>query len=329
MKYRQLGNSGIEVSVITLGCWSLIGDANWGQQNRDDSLATIDAALEQGINFLDTAPGYGNGESEALLGEALKGRREQVVIADKVLGLLSRKRIFSECEKSLELLQTDYIDLYQIHWPDRETPFEETFTALDELVEQGKIRSYGISNFGPVDLKTALDIGAAPVTNQMPYSLLWRGLEYELLPLCEDKAIGILSYSSLMQGLLTGKFHCADEVPEGRARTRHFASTRGQTRHGEAGVEAETFETINAIRKLCVDQNLPMAKVALAWIAAQPGVTSVIAGARNAEQARTNTEAASIELDSDLLAMLNTACDSLKSLFGTNLDPWQGESRIR
>jgi aryl-alcohol dehydrogenase-like predicted oxidoreductase len=202
MQYRQLGDTGIEVSVITLGCWSLIGDANWGQQNRTDSLAAVDAAREAGINFMDTAPVYGNGASEVLLGEALQGRRDSVVIADKVLGTLSRDRIFAECERSLSRLRTDRIDLYQVHWPDRDTPLDETFSALEALVEQGKIRAYGVSNFGPQDLGTALAAGARPVANQMPYSLLWRGIEHELIPLCLEGRVGLLSYSSLIQPFL-------------------------------------------------------------------------------------------------------------------------------
>lgn len=329
MECRQLGNTGIAVSTITLGGWSLIGDANWGDQDREDSLAAIDAALDAGINFLDTAPIYGNGASETLLGEALRGRRDRVVIADKVLGTLTRERIFAECELSLQRLQTDCIDLYQVHWPDRDTPFEETFTALDTLIKQGKIRAYGISNFGPQDLAFAMAAGANPVTNQMPYSLLWRGIEHELLPQCRGQNIGILSYSSLMQGLLTGKFQSADQVPAGRARTRHFSPARPQIRHSEPGAEQETFAAIAAMRKACLERNLPMAQVALAWIAAQPGVTSVIAGARNADQVRTNAEAGELHLDPNLVSHLDAVTSGLKSLFATNLDPWQSESRIQ
>lgn len=329
METRQLGNTDIRISTITLGCWSLIGDANWGEQNRNDSLAAIDAALDAGINFLDTAPIYGDGASETLLGEALRGRRARVVIADKVLGTLTRERIFAECEQSLQRLQTDCIDLYQVHWPDRGTRFEETFSALDTLVEQGKIRAYGISNFGPKDLAAALSAGARPATNQMPYSLLWRGIEHELLPQCRDQSIGILSYSSLMQGLLTGKFQSADHVPAGRARTRHFSPARPQTRHSEPGAEQETFAAIAAIRTACAERNLPMAHVALAWIAAQPGITSVIAGARNAAQAQANAEAGKCALDPEMIVLLNRVTDDLKAIFGANVDPWQSTSRIQ
>jgi len=329
MQYRQLGDTGIEVSIITLGCWSLIGDDNWGQQSKNDSLAAIDTALEAGINFVDTAPIYGNGESEVLLGEALQGRRDSVVIADKVLGTLSRDRIVTECELSLSRLRTDRIDLYQVHWPDRDTPFDETFSALDTLVKQGKIRAYGVSNFGPQDLDAALRTGARPVTNQMPYSLLWRGIEHELIPRCLKGSVGLLSYSSLMQGLLTGKFHSADEVPAGRARTRHFSATRAQTRHGESGAEEETFAAIDAIRSACAERNLCMTQVTLAWTAAREGVTSVIAGARNTDQVLTNAAAGERKLGPEIRDLLDTASNGLKQTFGTNLDPWQSDSRIR
>jgi aryl-alcohol dehydrogenase-like predicted oxidoreductase len=329
MQYRQLGDTDIRVSSVALGCWSLIGDANWGEQSRSDSCAAIDAALEAGINLLDTAPVYGNGESETLLGEILQGRRDRLVIADKVLGRLDRAHVFAACEQSLRRLQTDRIDLYQVHWPDRETPFAETVAALDTLVRQGKIRCYGVSNFGPADLAAILAAGAQPVTNQMPYSLLWRGIETEVLPCCREKNIGLLSYSSLMQGLLTGKFLNADAVPAGRARTRHFGPERPQTRHHEAGAEEATFAAIDAVRSACRARQLDMAQVALAWVAAQPGVASVLAGARNAAQARTNAAAGALTLDDDMLAVLDRSTARLKSILGANLDPWQSDSRIR
>lgn len=329
MEYRPLGNKGLEVSVIALGCWSLIGDANWGPQVREDSLAAIDTALEVGINFLDTAPIYGDGASEALLGETLQGRRDQVVIADKILGTLTRERIFSECEASLKRLRTDRIDLYQVHWPDRGTPFEETFAALDTLVQQGKIRAYGVSNFGPLDLEALRACGAKPVTNQMPYSLLWRGIESEVLPKCVEQGIGVLSYSSLMQGLLTGKFANADAVPMGRARTRHFSPARPQIRHKESGAEKETFAAIDRICVACDERGLPMAQIALAWVAARKGITSVIAGARNVDQVRANVLACDLTLDAEFIRLLNEATELLKTLFGANLDPWQSDSRMR
>jgi len=329
MQYRKLGTTDIEVSTVAMGCWAIVGDGTWGEQDRSDSLATIEAALDAGINFFDTAEGYGAGESEAMLGEVLSNRRDQVVIATKV----SRSHLAAEdlqeaCEASLKRLRTDYIDLYQIHWPSREVPIAETMQALERLKSQGKIRAIGVSNFGPQDLADLLAVGRCE-TNQLAYNLLFRAIEFEIQPKCVENDIGILCYSPIAQGLLTGKFSSADEVPEGRARTRHFSKNRPQTRHGEDGCEAETFEAIRKIRRISQQIGEPMGRVALAWLLHQPAVVSVLAGARRPEQVRENARAAQLKLSPDVLRQLSEATEPVKAKLGPNPDMWQSEPRMR
>jgi aryl-alcohol dehydrogenase-like predicted oxidoreductase len=264
-----------------------------------------------------------------VLGRALAGRRHEAVIATKVSrSNLSDREIRRACERSLERLQTDYIDLYQIHWPSRTVPLEETMGALEKLRDQGQVRAIGICNFGVGDLADLLAVKRVE-TNQLPYSLLWRAIEYEIKPICVDEDMGILCYSPLAQGLLTGKFSSPDEVPEGRARTRHFSSNRPQARHGEAGCENETFAAIEEIRRIASEIGEPMAKVALAWLLRQPGVTSVIAGARTPEQIRKNAQAGDLVLSPDVIKGLSEATDELKHKLGSNPDPWQSKTRFR
>jgi len=329
MQYHRLGKTDITVSVVAMGCWALAGGRVWGPQIEADSIATVHAALDAGVNFFDTAEGYGAGDSEVVLGRALAGRRHEAVIATKV----SRSNSSSDgvrkaCERSLQRLQTDYIDLYQIHWPSRTVPPDETMEALEKLRQQGKVRAIGVCNFGVQDLSHLLKTGWVE-TNQLPYSLLWRAIEYEIKQKCMDEGLGILCYSPLAQGLLTGKFSSLNEVPEGRARTRLFSSDRTQARHGEAGCEPEVFTAIEQIRRICDDIGQPMAKLAIAWLLHQPGVTSVIAGARKPDQIRQTAQAADLELSQETIAVLAEATEEVKQKMGPNPDLWQSESRFR
>lgn len=329
MQYRQLGQTNLRVSVVAMGCWAIVGDSTWGPQDEADSIATIHQAFDAGINFFDTAEAYGGGYSEQVLGKALAGRRDQAIIASKVSpNHLPPAELVSACERSLKNLDTDYIDLYQIHWPGREVPFEDTMNALIRLRDAGKIRYIGVSNFGAGDMPDMLQHGRFE-SNQLPYSLLWRAIEHTIQPLCVDHQISILPYSPLAQGLLTGKFTSADEVPDGRARTRLFSTERAQAQHGEPGAEAETFDAIARIKALAASIDQPMSHVALAWLLYQPGVTSVLAGARTPEQLLDNARAAEVALSLDMLAALAEATKPLKARLGPNPDPWQPVERSR
>ena len=328
MQYRKLGQTDVDVSVICQGCWSLIGGMTWGDQDRDDSVDAIHAALDEGINFFDTAEGYGGGESEQILGRALAARRKDVVVASKVSpNHLQPDKLIEHCEQSLRTLGSDWIDLYQIHWPSPTVPIADSLAAMETLRAAGKIRFVGVSNFGAGYLGELLAAGRVE-SNQLCYSLLWRGIEHEIQPLCEANDIGILCYSPICQGLLTGKFATVDDVPDGRARSRLFSKDRPEARHDEPGCEAEAFEAIDRIREMCAAAGVSMTAAALAWLLAQPAVTSVIAGGRNAEQTRQNARAGEVALPNEVLTALSDATETVKAHIGTNCDMWQGQSRM-
>ncbi|MFP4176411.1 MAG: aldo/keto reductase [Planctomycetota bacterium] len=328
MQYRTLGRTDIEVSTVAMGCWAIVGDSTWGRQDESDAVAALETALDRGITLFDTAESYGDGYSERLVGRVLSSHRDEVVIASKVSpNNLSPSDLKRSCENSLRRLQSDYIDLYQIHWPNAEIPIDDTLGAMEELREEGKIRVIGCSNFGPRDLSRLMGSARTEV-NQVAYNLLWRGVEDELQQMCVDNDISILPYSPIQQGLLAGKFRNADQVPEGRARTRHFSGDRPQARHGEEGAEQLTFDAIEGVRKVAADLGEPMADVALAWLLHQPAVTSVLAGMRNEDQAEENARAGELDLPQDALDALDEATRPVKSHFQGELDMWQSDSRI-
>jgi aryl-alcohol dehydrogenase-like predicted oxidoreductase len=329
MQYRQLGRSDLKVSVVCMGCWAIVDEGTWGPQDESAALAAIQAALDAGITFFDTAEGYGGGRSEELLSRGLAGRRHEAVIATKASSAHHRPAdLRAACERSLRRLRSDRIDLYLLHWPSREVPFAETWRAMEDLQREGKVRVAGVSNFATADLADLRAVGR-PEANQLPYSLLWRAIEHEVLPACLSHDISVTCYSPLAQGLLTGKFRTPDEVPAGRARTRHFAGSRPEARHEEAGAEAETFAAIDRVRQAGDELGWPTAHVALAWLLGQPGVTSVIAGARSPAQARENAAAGERKLPVGVVTALSAATEELKRKFGPNPDMWQTESRMR
>ena len=189
-------------------------------------------------------------------------------------------------------------------------------------------RSIGVSNFGVDDLSDLLSVGRCQA-NQLPYSLLGRAIEYEINPRCIENDIGILCYSPLAQGMLTGKFASIDDVPETRARTRHFSKDRSLTRHDEDGCETETFAAVESIRRICTEIDAPMAEVSLAWLLHRPGVTSVLAGARNPNQIKQNVRAANLKLEPEIVNKLTQATDDLKQKLGSNPDLWESVTRYR
>jgi myo-inositol catabolism protein IolS len=330
MQHRTLSQTDIKVSVIGLGAWQFAGDWAWGPQNEADSIAAVHAALDCGITLFDTAEGYGEGRSEAILAKALKGRREQAVIASKVSpNHLAAADLVAACERSLRNLATDTIDLYQVHWPNWEIPLAETVAVLQKLHAQGKIRAFGVSNFGPIDLGEFIQLAGTCASDQLPYNLLWRSIEFDLQDLCLERQSSILSYSALAQGLLTGKFKRPSEVPDGRARTRHYSSERALARRGEPGREAETFAAIDRIRRLAGELAVPMEELSLAWLLHQPGVASALAGGRNPNQVRRNAAAGDRQLDAQVLQQLDEATRPLRDLLGPVIDPYQDPSRIR
>ncbi len=331
MEYRELGGTNIEVSVVALGCWSFAGDVYWGPQEDHDSIATVHAALDEGVNFFDTAESYGAGRSEFVLGKALKGHRNDAVIATKVShGSGAPGEIEDACARSLQNLDTDYIDLYQIHWPFRDTPVESTLDVMEKLRREGKILTCGVCNFGARDLAELAQF-ADCATNQLPYSLLARAIEYEIQPHCVEHDIGIICYTPLAQGLLTGRYATADEVPTPRAISRHFDGQRNGARHGEEGCESEVFEALGKIAGMARGLEEPMAAVALAWVRQQAGVTALLTGARNPDELRENIRGADLHLDVGTTQALDEVTLEVKEKLGANADLWSSstESRIR
>lgn len=329
MQYRRVGRSALQVSSIGVGFWGIVGGDYWGPQDEKDTINAVHAALDAGINFFDTAEGYGAGYSEQMLGRALAGCRHEAIIATKASRAnLAPDDLRAACERSLKNLQTDAIDLYQLHWPNPAVPYDESMRTLQALQREGKIRVIGVSNFGKQDMPDMLAHGRFEA-NQLPYSLLWRAIEYDIQPQCIAEDIAILPYSPLNQGLLTGKYETADDMPPSRTRTRHFRGDRPGSRHGLAGHEAEVFQTLEAIRQICADIDQPMVHVALVWLLHQPGVTSVLAGARNVRQVESNVMAASLALSSETLARLDAATQNLKQQIGTDPDMWQNPQNSR
>jgi aryl-alcohol dehydrogenase-like predicted oxidoreductase len=306
MEYRPLGSSGLRVSALTLGTMTFGGRDNFAAVGSTDVAAAtrqVDLCLDRGVNFIDTANVYSGGLSEDIVGQAIKGRRDRVVLATKARmpmgdgpndAGLSRHHLIAECEASLRRLQVDHIDLYQVHEWDGETPLEETLAALDALVQSGKVRYVGISNYAGWQLMKALAIADSyglvrPVTQQIFYSLQARDAEYELVPIAVDQGIGILVWSPLAGGLMSGKYRRGVDPPAG---SRHL------TDWNEPPVrnEEQVYDVIEALVEIGEGHGVSAAQVALAWLLDRPGVVSVIVGARTEEQLADNLGAADLEL---------------------------------
>jgi aryl-alcohol dehydrogenase-like predicted oxidoreductase len=306
MEYRQLGQSGLRVSVLSLGTMTFGGQTFFSKVGATDVKAArhqVDLCLEAGVNLFDTANIYSHGVSEEILGQVLEGRRDQVLIATKFRmvmrdgpndGGASRHHIIKECEDSLRRLRTDYIDLYQIHEWDGETPLEETLETLDTLVRSGKVRYIGCSNYSGWHLMKALAISdrrnyARFVSQQIYYSLQARDAEYELVPITLDQGLGILVWSPLAGGLLSGKYRRNQKTPEG---TRHFNDWGEPPVHNEE----QLYNVIDLLVELGEAHKVSAAQVALAYLLGRPGVTSLIIGARTEEQLADNLAAANVKL---------------------------------
>ncbi len=327
MEYRRLGSTDLEVSTIGFGCWGIAGGPMWGDQQESDSIAALRAAADAGVNFFDSAEAYGNGYSEEIVGRALKGERDRVILATKVSpSRLAPDSLGSSCEASLRRLQTDCIDLYQIHWPEPPGDPEEVARTLESLKSEGKIRHAGVSNFGPVDLDRYPQ--GTFVSNQLAYSLAFRAIEYHLLDASVSRGMSIITYSSLLHGVLTGKYRTPDDIPPGRGRTRHFSSHRPDVRHGEAGHEELLFDLIDELAAVGEEAGLSIREAAMLWVLAQEGVATLLAGSRTAEQAVENASVADRRMDDALLRRLTAAGTALKEALGPNPDMWQPESRV-
>jgi aryl-alcohol dehydrogenase-like predicted oxidoreductase len=327
MEYRELGSSGLKVTEITFGAWA-IGGWMWGGADKKDAIDAIHKSLDLGITSIDTAPVYGFGVSEELVGEAIKGRRHEVQLLTKygivwnssegVLHMDSidnngndikiyrngrKKSIIEECEQSLKRLRTDYIDLYQIHWNDPTTPIEETMEAIDQLIKEGKIKASGVCNYDAKQMKIAHET-LELASNQVPYSMVYRDIEKSVVPYALEKNIGILAYSPLQRGLLTGKI------------TRDYKFEVGDHRPSTVFFKPHNIEKVNLflakIKPIADDKGATIAQLVLNWTLQQPGITSVLAGARNAKQIEDNAKAVNFKLSKEEIEKINNLLNALQ-----------------
>lgn len=345
IELRPCGSSGLHLPVLGMGCWAYGGGDYWGQQSQRDVDAVVAHAVERGCNFFDTAEAYNDGASEAALGAALRGiPRERVLIATKVSpSNVGRGRLAAHCEASLRRLQTDYVDLYMVHWPvtphairhfaaepGEAAPVGEVFEGLQALQRAGKIRHIGVSNFGVARLQEALATGARIVVNELPYSLLTRAIEHAILPFCRAHGIGVLGYMTLLQGVISDKYPRLEDLPEMRRRTRHFDSrTSPRARHGLPGAEAETAAALAAIRAVAARLGLGTSELALKWAFAGPGITSCLCGSRNVAALRENLRAAGAPLPAEVVAELNRITLPLLQALGPGFDYYEHPANDR
>ena len=330
VQYKTLGNTDINVSEFALGCWPFAGGRVWGPQEDDVSIATVHAALDKGITFFDTAEGYADdSNSEEVLGRALAGRRNEAQIATKLGKQYLKPELVEDiCNSSLRRMQTDYIDLYQIHWPNHDIAIEDSLAALIKLRDAGKIRSIGVCNFGVRDLSDAVN-SADIVTDQLPYNMLWRSIEHEILPKCIEHSVGLICYSPLAQGLLTGRYATADDVPDGLSRSRVFSGDRPRATHGEPGCEIEAFAAIAKVIEISEELGEHPAKVSLAWLRSRQGITSLLVGARSPEELDLNIPAFEYTLPDGIAERLSAATEPVKAKLGTSADMWNHDNRMR
>jgi aryl-alcohol dehydrogenase-like predicted oxidoreductase len=327
MEYRKLGNIDLELSVITYGAFA-IGGNMWGGNEKRDSIESVKASIDNGVTTLDTAPFYGFGRSEEMIGEAIRGYdRSKIQLLSKfglvwdgsnqgkgefffdaeeagkkipVYKYASGPNVIKEVEESLKRLQTDYIDLLQIHWPDSTTPIAETMEALELLLQQGKIRAAGVSNYSVeqvAEARKSINIAS----NQIGYSMLNRGIEKALVPYALKNDLAIIAYSPMERGLLTGKYFKDGKLKDNDHRNGYFQQFDL--------TKIRTF--LNAITPIAADKNATLSQLVLRWTSLQPAITVVLAGARNAGQAITNAKTMDIDLTAEEMQFINTALSEI------------------
>lgn len=327
MEYRKLGSTDLEVSAITFGAWAA-GGWMWGGSDKDEAIKAIRSAYDHGVTSIDTAPVYGQGASEEIVGEAIKDLpRDKVQILTK-FGLrwditegdfhfhskdnrgkdidlykyASKKSILKEVEDSLIRLRTDYIDLYQIHWPNTATPFQETFEAVAQLIQEGKVRYAGVCNYSVEQMMEA-EKYVNLVSNQLPFSMVNRSIEDALIPYCIQNNKSILAYSPLERGLLTGKMKSGQQFVKGdhRANNPYFTE--------QSIIKTNAF--LEKIKPIAQAKGATLAQLVLKWTLERPGITIALAGARNESQSVQNAAATEFKLDSDELDFIKIELEKI------------------
>ena len=322
MDYILLNDGKTKVSRLSIGTWAFANVSLWGDCDKTAAYETVHQALDQGINLFDTAEKYGDGYSEMVLGEALKGRREEAVLATKVYSdHLHHDDLIAACDASLKRLQTDYIDIFQIHWPDANTPVEETFGAFEDLKKAGKIRAVSVCNHGKICMEQISKFDV--VLNQMPYNLVWRMAEYNLSPVMEEKNILLWAYSPLAQGLLTGKFQTLDDVPVNRRANRMYDSKWCNARHTDGGFEKEIFGFLDELRVLSKETGFTMSALALNYLKSKKNIGSILVGARDVQQLTQNLDAYNAAVPADVIQKLEEMSSALLAQMGENADLWE------
>ncbi len=317
MKLRSLGMSDVKITPIIMGTWQA-GQRMWAGIDDAEITKAIRAAFDAGITTFDTAEEYGGGHSERILGKALSDVRHQVVYATKVFpNHLKYDQVIGRCHRSLKNLNTHYIDLYQIHWPTgswgtKVAPIQETMRAMNELLQQGKIRAIGVSNFSCSQLKEAAQFARID-SLQPPYSLFWRHVEKDAMPYCIENNITILAYSSMAQGILTGKFGPNHKFTKGDHRSKH------KLFKGENFKRVQ--QALNRLRPIADRYGFSLGQLALAWVIAHQGMCA-IAGARNAEQVLQNAKATEGHLSDTDLKEMDTISRSVTDCLDANPDMW-------
>jgi aryl-alcohol dehydrogenase-like predicted oxidoreductase len=340
MEYVILGKTNVKVTRLTFGAWA-IGGWMWGGADKKDALKAIHKSIDLGITSIDTAPAYGFGLSEEIVGEAVRGVRKDVQILTKY-GLIwdtkigkfyfnttdnngkpasiyryaGKDSVINECEQSLKRLRTDYIDLLQIHWSDPTTPIQETMEAMDILIKSGKIRAAGVCNYNLEEMKTAHACAYNPgemktaagftslASNQVPYSMLKRDIEKDIVPWCIENNVSILAYSPLQRGLLTGKIKTGHKFNEG--------DSRPATPYYRDSNIIKTNEFLEKLKPVAADKNATLTQLVLRWTMQMPGITVVLAGARNPEQIQENAGALNLKLDEDEMKQINSLLNNIK-----------------
>lgn len=325
MEVRQLGKSDVKVTPLAFGAWA-IGGWMWGGAEEQDAIKALQAAYHAGITTIDTAPVYGFGRSEELVGKAMKGiARDKYQVLTK-FGMnweteegeyffdsvdnegrpfrmhkwASKKKVVQECEDSLRRLQTDYIDLYQIHWPDNTTPMQETFEAVQQLIDQGKVRAAGVCNYNVEQVSEALET-IQLASNQVPYSMINRDIEKNVVPQAIERGMGIIAYSPLQRGLLTGKINPGHQFGKGDTRADNRFYTNENIRRTNALLEE--------IRPIADTHGATLALLVINWTIHQPGIACTLVGARNEDQVASNAKALTFTLSPEELEQITAAAD--------------------
>ncbi len=327
MEYRNLGQSELKVSAVTLGAWA-IGGLFWGGTDERDAVAAIQKSIDLGVTSIDTAPAYGCGRSEEIVGKAIKDRRNQVQLftkfglrwddesgtfyfaindADgrsyKIYRQATKKWVIRECEESLRRLGTDYIDLYQHHWPDPAVPVDDTFEGVERLLQDGKILAAGVCNYSPEQMAAASKI-VPLVSCQPPFSMVRRDIEQDVLPYCRENGMGVVVYSPMQLGLLTGKVTMERVFPETdiRSRSPYFKPENRK----------RVLEFLDKLKPIAARHKATLAQLVINWTIHQPGITAALVGARNPAQAGENAGAVKFKLSSEEMARINSELANLK-----------------